>query len=233
MPNDLDTAKPVNVVVISDTHVNRLHELPSRLVDKMRKADKVIHLGDYSSPELLNDLRSLGNFQGVIGNHDSLIARSELKVTDVIEIGGKRLGLIHGLFIPLARTKRIRALFRRCKVDIVLFGHNHLAINEIHNGVLVFNPGTVTNQFPSTYGSFGVLTLESDGKITAEIIRLENQKTKPDTLRQKVTAIFIRNAIIWLESWPYMDIKGIWDRARLPLRRFTARPERLSSRDTQ
>ena len=81
--------KPISVAVISDTHVNRLNELPSKLLDTLNKADVIIHLGDYNTPELLNDLRRLGNFHGIIGNHDSLIDRRELKVMDVVEVGGK------------------------------------------------------------------------------------------------------------------------------------------------
>ena len=215
--------RPISIAVISDTHVNRLHELPSRLVDILHKSDVIIHLGDYSSPDLLNDLRSLGNFHGIIGNHDSLIDRRELKVMDVVEICGKRLGLIHGLFIPIARPKRIRALFRKHKVDVLLFGHNHLAINKIQKGILIFNPGTVTNRFPSTYGSFGMLTLETNGAISSEIIHLDCQTKPPDNLRQKILAVIIRNAIIWLEACPYMDIRGILEQVGLTLKRLIIR----------
>ena len=72
----------------------------------------------------------------------------------------------------------------------------------MQNGVLVFNPGTVTNQFPATYGSFGVLTVATDGAVTSEIIHLESQARKHENLLQKLLAIIIRNGIRWLESWP-------------------------------
>ena len=199
--------KPISIAVIADTHVNRLQELPSKLIDTLTQADVIIHLGDYSHPELLTDLRNLGSFYGVIGNHDNLIARSELKVMEVVEIGGKKLGLIHGLFIPMARPKRIRSLFRKHQVDILLFGHTHMATCRVMDGVLLFNPGTASHKFPATYGSFGILTLKVDGSISTQIVTIEDPFPVRERFWMRFWALFIRNGIRSLEAWPYVDFR--------------------------
>jgi len=53
------TAK--TVIVMADTHVRTLKELPQELLTEIEKADYVIHLGDFYSLELLNDLKNLEN----------------------------------------------------------------------------------------------------------------------------------------------------------------------------
>lgn len=210
--------KPVTVAVISDTHVDHLAELPSRLLEVLTKADMIVHLGDYTTPELLHELRQFGNFHGIIGNHDSLISRRELKVMEVIELEGKRLGLIHGLFLPIGRPKRMTAWFRKQKIDVLLCGHSHLINNRRINGVLLFNPGTVTGQFPATLSSFGLLTI--DGTIKSEIIPLEHNILEKTSFGIRILAFIIRNGIRWLEAWPYVDLTYLLSRTRAEVRRL-------------
>ena len=208
------SAKSINIVVVSDTHVNNMKELPHKLLRFFHRADLIIHLGDYISPELLKEFKGLGNFRGIIGNHDSLISPRELKTIDVFEIGGKRLGLIHGLSSPLAMLKRIRALFKKYHVDIILYGHNHLAFNSILDGILYLNPGTVTNQFPSTYGSFGIVSIANDGTIISEIIPLVSSTYVQFSRRQRFIAALVRFGIRCLVSLPYPNLNNLPDRFR-------------------
>jgi uncharacterized protein len=202
--------KPVTIAVMADTHAKRIEDLPPGLLEALSRADAVIHLGDYTTPELLNGLKRLDNFYGVTGNHDGSIVRQGLNMMEVVELGGRRLGLIHGLFLPLGRPKRMKALFKKYKIDILLFGHNHLATSKMSGGVLLFNPGTVTGQFPATYASFGWLTL--DGTIQSEIIPLEIKS--PPGYRRYLgwLAFIIRNGMRCLEVWPYIDLSPVRDK---------------------
>ena len=43
-------------------------------------------------------------------------------------------------------------------VDIVLYGHSHIAVADFQNDVFVFNPGSPTSNVDA-YGSYGILTL--------------------------------------------------------------------------
>jgi uncharacterized protein len=211
-------SKPVKVAVIADTHAKKLADLPTGLLEILAKADAIIHLGDYTSPELLNDLKKFGNFYGIVGNHDGLMKSSGLKKMEVIEIGGKRLGLIHGTYLPLARLKRMKAWFKNHKIDMLLFGHSHLVTRKTLDGILLFNPGTVTGQFPATHASFGLLTL--DGSIMSEIISLDDTTSIRENWLLRFMAIIIRTGIRWLEGWPYIDLSSWFSE----IRTFSRRP---------
>jgi len=195
--------RPVKVAVISDAHVDCIGDLPPGLAERLSGADAIIHLGDYTTPEFLNSLRQLGHFYGIIGNHDSQIGRKQLNVIEVIEMAGKRLGLIHGLFLPMARPKRMRAWLKKYDIDVLLFGHNHLITQKTVGGVYLFNPGTVTGQFPATQATFGMLTL--NGTIKGEIIPLDYSIPYRRNKLLRALAFLIRLGIRWLEAWPYID----------------------------
>jgi uncharacterized protein len=198
------TDKPVTVAVLADTHLSRLDELPPKVLDTLAKVDVIIHLGDFTSRELLNDLRKLGNFYGIWGNHDRLpVLRKELNKMEVIELGGKRLGLIHGFFYPVSSQRRMKYWFREHDIDILLYGHTHSVTKKTIDGVLLFNPGAVTCKFPATMGSFGLLTL--DGTITTEIIPTGELLPMKKRLLFLIPAFVIKNGTRFLESWPYVN----------------------------
>lgn len=47
--------------------------------------------------------------------------------------------------------------------DVIVFGHSHVPMNEIIDGILFFNPGQARE-------SFGILTI--DGEVKGEIVRV-------------------------------------------------------------
>ena len=117
-----------------------------------------------------------GNFKGVWGNHDkSPEIKSVLKRKEIIQINGKRLGLIHGVFsVPPLRPvrslyyNRLLSNFENDNVDMILYGHTHKAESFYINDILLFNPGTLVGEFPSRSGcSYGIVKVGKsiDGKI--------------------------------------------------------------------
>lgn len=205
MHNQPTIDQPTIVAVIADTHANHLAELPPELRSALSRADLIVHLGDYTSKELLDDLRKLGNFYGIAGNHDDRFLHQELKDMAVLEVGGKRLGLIHGLIWPLGSHKRMKAWFKKHKIDAILYGHTHLAGSRFVDDMFVFNPGSVTGQFPAYYGSFGLLTV--DGTVSGEIIHLDCPGTGKWWGMHWVRAMLIQRAMRWFETWPYVDLR--------------------------
>jgi uncharacterized protein len=196
--------KPVTIAVLADTHMSRLEELPPVVKDTLARVDCIIHLGDFTSRELLDDLRNMGNFYGIYGNHDRLpVLRKELKKMEVIELGGKRLGIIHGFFYPVSSQRRMKYWFREHNIDILLYGHTHSVIQKTINGVLLLNPGSVICKFPAIMGSFGLLTL--DGSTKFEIIPTGDLLPAKKRLLFLIPAFIIRNGTRFLESWPYVD----------------------------
>src|SRR5260370_19074430 len=81
------------VGVIEDTHVpEALSALPGEIAGLFQGVDLILHAGDISSKEVLDELRLVAPGVAVPGNHD----RIDLPGRAIVEVGGKRIGLIHG-----------------------------------------------------------------------------------------------------------------------------------------
>ena len=184
---------------MADTHARALEELPSKLLTAIQESDYVIHLGDFTSLELLNDLRKSGKFYGIRGNHDDLDLHPELNMMEEVEIGDKKLGLIHGLTVPIASRGRMRRYFynQGSRIHAILYGHTHIPTIKYKKGVYFFNPGSVAGKFPAPIKSFGRLTI--DGTINGEIITLENHGSNGPLMC--LPTIFMRNVIKMVEPW--------------------------------
>jgi uncharacterized protein len=207
------TDKSVTIAVIADTHVNRLEELPHTVLETLARVDIILHLGDFTSPQLLDDLKGFGNFYGVWGNHDRLPEmRRCLKRMEILEVGGKRLGIIHGLFYPVGLQRRLKVWFKHHQIDILLFGHNHAVTRKILNGILFFNPGTLTGKFPATHGSFGLLTL--NGTVTSQVIPIYYDIPLKQKIITTIPAWIIREGTNFLNSWPYIDLSPLWNKLK-------------------
>lgn len=163
----------MKIGVIADTHAHCLSDLPTSLINTLTCMDMVIHLGDYNSESLVNDLKEITNFRGVAGNHDSHVFA--LPEKDVVCVNNKKIGLIHGhgCVFPFGFKWGLLTQFES-KVDAILYGHTHSARNTVEEGVLFFNPGSVVGRFPAMCRSYGILTVGDE--ITSKIITLEEKK---------------------------------------------------------
>jgi len=149
----------LKIIVLSDTHSDSISSLPRKLVEELSSADLIIHAGDFTGHQLVNDLHRLGSLRGVYGNLDGPDVRSELPEIDTIEAGSFRIGVNHPAEggSPTNIEQRIRKKFQ--DVDVIIHGHSHRTKNERKDGVLWFNPGSATGKFPSLKSSYGVLTV--------------------------------------------------------------------------
>jgi putative phosphoesterase len=156
----------MRIVVISDTHCQRVGELPQKILDEFSKADLILHAGDYTGKQLLEEL-SKRKFRGVYGNMDPPEICRKLPESEVIEVAGFKIGLIHPAEggPPFGLEDKLRQRFG--DVNVIVYGHTHRAKNEWVGDVLYFNPGSLTGKFPSIHRTYGVITI--DGEIEGEI----------------------------------------------------------------
>jgi uncharacterized protein len=160
----------LKIVVLSDTHSDSISSLPKKLVEEFSTADLIIHAGDFTGKQLVDDLRKLGKFRAVYGNIDGPEVRRELPEIDTIGAEGFRIGLNHPAEggSPVTIESRIRRKFQ--DVQVIIHGHSHRTKNEKREGILWFNPGSATGKFPALKRSYGILTV--DNEIKGEIIDL-------------------------------------------------------------
>ena len=165
--------KVVKIGVFADTHIHSLKEIPQPFLESLKGLDLVIHLGDFVCPELVDYFKSFNNFYGIAGNHDPHTIKSMLPSQDVIEVNGKRLGLMHGYWFPLFCQHRSLARFKKDKVDAILYGHTHVIRNEMVNNILFFNPGSASALWPAPWKTYGILRVGD--QITGEILSISGK----------------------------------------------------------
>src|SRR5258706_5733692 len=151
----------MRIGVISDTH----GLLRPEALAALRNSDRILHAGDVGDPEVLDRLRDLAPVTAVRGNVDREPWADTLPATEVIEVEGVSIYMIHDLaqldLIPEA------ARFR-----IVIYGHSHQPKIEEKNSVLYFNPGSAGPRRFHLPVSVGVLEIGA-GNFKAELMPLD------------------------------------------------------------
>ncbi len=49
----------VKITILGDTHINSFEELPKEILKEIIESDWTIHVGDYTSPEIVSGLINL------------------------------------------------------------------------------------------------------------------------------------------------------------------------------
>jgi uncharacterized protein len=146
--------------VISDTH----GLLRPEAVEALRGSDHIIHAGDVGEPEILALLTEIAPVTAVRGNVDHGAWARKLPETEVVEIGGISIYVLHDL--AQLDLKPEAAGFAA-----VIYGHSHVPRQEMRNGVLYFNPGSAGPRRFKLPVTVGRLTIEGK-KVQAEILEI-------------------------------------------------------------
>jgi uncharacterized protein len=183
----------ITLGIIGDTHVpDRARSLHPGVLPLFSRAGvtAILHAGDISGPGVLAELGQVAPVYAVRGNRDILWLR-ELPLERRLIFEGVTIGLSHGHggWRRYLRDKPHHLLFsykhewlvpRLVKifpdVQVIVFGHGHLPLNQWMNGQLLFNPG-----FPLKFGkndlapTAGLLYLSTRSEIRGEIVNLDDQ----------------------------------------------------------
>jgi len=124
----------------------------------------VIHAGDVGDPEILDRLRTIAPVTAVRGNVDKGAWARELPETEIVEIGGVLIHVLHDM--AQLHLKPEAAGFKA-----VISGHSHVPMQEKRGGVLYFNPGSAGPRRFKLPVCVGKLIVER-GKISGEIVTI-------------------------------------------------------------
>jgi putative phosphoesterase len=175
----------VTLGVVADTRVpDRMRALPPAIFDALAGVDAILHAGDLCVPAVLAALERVAPVYAVAGNRDLFL---RLPLERRLTFEGVRLALTHGHggLLGYAREKlryytvgfyhsrflrQVRARFS--DVDVIVFGHSHRPVNQVVDGVLLFNPGSLGPDYRARHGpAYG--RLEIDGRqVRGEIVPL-------------------------------------------------------------
>ncbi len=154
--------------VISDTHLYR-KPVPARVLRALQGTDLILHAGDIVEMAVLEELEGIAPVTAVAGNMDLSDVTAILPVKRVVEVAGRRIGLIHGSGDPHTMVTRIRGEFQ--DVEAIVFGHTHQACSLTEDGIFFFNPGSPTDKMFAAFNSVGILTVGEE--LEARIVVLE------------------------------------------------------------
>ena len=121
----------VIIGVISDTH----GLLRPEALAALRGSDYIIHAGDIGDPDILKKLAEIAPVTAISGNVDREGWAKKIPVTDVLEVGGVSIYVLHNL-------RELDLKPDAAGFAVVVYGHSHVAKQETKNGVLYFNPGS-------------------------------------------------------------------------------------------
>ncbi len=146
----------MEIAIVSDTHMPRGdRRLPASCEAVLRRADLIVHAGDFWSLAVVDEIGSLGTVVGVHGNVDEPAVRAALPETVRIEAGRWRIGVIHDAGPARGRLERLRKRFP--DADAVVFGHSHLPLLERGpGGFQIFNPGSPTERRRAARHTMGI-----------------------------------------------------------------------------
>ncbi len=172
------TEASVRIGLIADTHLSHPdEELPPAVFRALDGSDLVLHAGDVYLSNVLDALERIAPVLCARGNGDDALRDDpRVKEAHVLDIQGRRIGLVHGLDYPEPSWRPLeRAMNAEFggPVDILVYGDSHVPVVDIHKGVLVLNPGSPTLPFGlARPGHVGILEL-LDGRAQARIVALE------------------------------------------------------------
>lgn len=160
----------MKILVLSDTHIPvAAQDLPKEVYKAIDGVDMILHAGDIMDIAVLEKLKSLKETRAVCGNMDSKEICKVLKTKEIINVGKVRIGLTHGYGAPSDIIPTVRKEFD--KIDVLVFGHSHAAMNMKKDGILYFNPGSPTDKIFAAKNTYGILEV-TDKKIEGTIVEI-------------------------------------------------------------
>ena len=154
----------MKILVVSDTH-REIEALRDVVARNRQGLDLVIHLGDCIDDieTVMRDHRQIA-YLSVLGNCDYHTFSMSAKYEGSFKAEGRRIFYTHGHKYSVKTTTASivsNAKLKGC--DIVLFGHSHVAYEEMRNdGILVLNPGSLVAPRDGDKGTYAIL--EINGK---------------------------------------------------------------------
>ena len=157
----------MRVGVVSDTHGYFNPRLPGLL----EGVEHILHAGDICGQEIIESLEAIAPVTAVRGNNDRQGPTSLSPEETTLELGGCSLFLTHQVKVPKNLDSPDMDVYRQRKVQVVVFGHSHIACQELRGDILFFNPGAAGKRRFNTVPSIGILELDQ-GIATGTILPL-------------------------------------------------------------
>jgi putative phosphoesterase len=148
--------------VISDTHGLVRPEALAALAG----VERIVHAGDIGDQAVLDTLARVAPVTAVRGNNDRGRWAADIPETEVVEVGGVSLYLLHDLH-------ELDLEPRAAGFAAVISGHSHQPRLDEKDGVLFLNPGSAGPRRFKLPISLARLRI-AKGRVNAELVTLQS-----------------------------------------------------------
>jgi putative phosphoesterase len=156
----------LKIAVVGDTH-GKIEKIKKEL--NLIKPDYLFFTGDYY-PDGQKISRSLNiSFTGVAGNCDP---RKKGLSEEIVEKAGRKFLVVHGHQYGVKRgLNRIFYRGKEAGVDMVVFGHTHVACADKIDGLWLLNPGSPSQPRLPDRASYAIIEVD-ENSLNPVIIRI-------------------------------------------------------------
>lgn len=167
----------VRLLVISDTHCPN-KKIPGKFFELLLNNeerynfDGLIHCGDIQTIEFYEDLLRIGiPVFAVLGNNFDFMLDRKVPKRRIIFFENVSIGIVHGNGAYSGAIDNARKEFIGEGLNLVCYGHSHIANIENIGDIAFFNPGSLT-QSRNGKNTYGVIEI-NNGNIKLKLETLE------------------------------------------------------------
>jgi putative phosphoesterase len=161
------------VGLISDTHIpSKAKAIPPRVFEVFHEVMFILHAGDLTQLDVINDLERLAPVVASSGNMDEPSVKEKLPKMNTIDVGKWKIGVVHTLG-AFNNLQKMRKVAKQNNFQVLIFGHTHRPFIRREDNVLFMNPGSPTNPLPPfvVKPTVGLLKISGE-KIEPEIVQV-------------------------------------------------------------
>jgi putative phosphoesterase len=155
--------------VVSDTH----GFFDEKLQKLFAGVSLILHGGDIGGPEVLTRLAEIAPVRAVAGNNDVDPWASQLPAARVERIAGQAVLVVHDLGSVKEPSMKVQFLLQAENPRVVVSGHSHKGVLQVHDGRLFINPGGAGKKRFKLIRSAALLEI-SPGALQAKLCSLES-----------------------------------------------------------
>jgi putative phosphoesterase len=139
-----------------------------KVIEKHTDVDMVLHLGDYfRDAQKLSDLFPNIPIEYIYGNSDFMIG--DVPAEKVFNFDAKKIMMTHGHRYSVKwGYDKLHNKASEEDVDLLLFGHTHIATSLCKDNKCILNPGSITDPRDGQNESYAIIEIKN-GKLDSKI----------------------------------------------------------------
>jgi putative phosphoesterase len=150
----------MRILVLSDTHGDI--DKAEKVIRKSNGINLIIHLGDYfRDAQKLSSMFPDIPIEYIYGNSDFMI--DDVPAEKVLEFKGKKIFITHGHRYSVKWDyDRLCEKAEEMGVDLLLFGHTHVAAMLKKNAYFIVNPGSISSPRDDSSESYAIIDINDE-----------------------------------------------------------------------